>query len=44
MENIRQRGLSQNTMGTENQEIIKAKFESIGISYEDGKIRPIIKK
>lgn len=42
--NIRQRGLSQNAISPEKQEIIKAKFESIGILYEEGKIRPILKK
>lgn len=44
IDNIRQRGLSQNTIGPEKQEIIKAKFESIGILYENGKIYPILKK
>lgn len=42
--NIRQRGLSQNMISPEKQEIIKAKFESIGILYEEGKIYPILKK
>lgn len=43
-ENIRQNGLSQYLLGSENQEIIKAKFNSIGISYENGEIAPILKK
>lgn len=43
-ESIRQNGLSRYLLGTENQEIIKAKFESIGMLYENGEIRPILKK
>ena len=43
-ESIRQNGLSRYLSGTENQEIIKAKFESIGMLYENGEIRPILKK